>query len=146
MRARRLASASADKTVRVWRVSDGSLARTLVGHGGGVSDCAWSERSDYLATASDDKTVGLWEVATGRLVRSFVGHTAYVFCVNFNAHSNQLVRALPMRVCLLRMASPRALLSRKCAAQRSAGCAVAAPAFGVFAFAFAALPRATAPP
>jgi COMPASS component SWD3 len=86
--------------VRVWRVADGSLARTLVGHRGGVSDCAWSERSDYLATASDDTSVGLWEVATGRLVRSFRGHTAYVFCVNFNAHSNQLVRPAGHRFCV----------------------------------------------
>jgi WD40 repeat protein len=132
--------------VRVWRVSDGSLARTLVGHGGGVSDCAWSERSEYLASASDDKTVGLWEVATGRLVRSFVGHTAYVFCVNFNAHSNQLVRALPMRVCLLRTTSPRALLSRKCAAQRAARCAARHLRLGFSLSRRCASSRAAAPP
>ena len=89
---RRLASASADKTARVWRVSDGELVATLAGHRGGVSDCAWSAGSDYLATASDDKTLGLWDARSGTLLRQLTGHTAYVFCCNFNAHSNQLVR------------------------------------------------------
>ena len=88
----RLASASADKTARVWRVSDGELVATLAGHRGGVSDCAWSAGSDYLATASDDKTLGLWDARSGKLLRQLTGHTAYVFCCNFNAHSNQLVR------------------------------------------------------
>jgi hypothetical protein len=76
----------------VWRVSDGELVATLAGHRGGVSDVAWSAGSDYLATASDDKTLGLWDARTGALLRQLTGHTAYVFCCNFNAHSNQLVR------------------------------------------------------
>ena len=91
----RLASASADKTARVWRVADGGLVATLTGHRGGVSDCAWSAGSDYLATASDDKTLGLWDARTGKLLRQLTGHTAFVFCCNFNAHSNQLARPPP---------------------------------------------------
>ena len=70
----------------MWRVADGACVRTLAGHRGGVSDCAWSAGSDYLATASDDRTLGIWHVATGELRRQLSGHTAFVFCCNFNAH------------------------------------------------------------
>lgn len=55
-----LASASADKTVRIWSLRTGQLVETLKGHGGGISDIAWSPCGRYIATASDDKTVGVW--------------------------------------------------------------------------------------
>ena len=54
----RLATASADKTAKVWDVDDGSLRKNLVGHSKGISDCAWTNDSKYLATASDDKARG----------------------------------------------------------------------------------------
>ena len=56
----RLASASADKTVRVWRVADGACLATLVGHEKGCSECAWSACGRYVVSASDDKNVHLW--------------------------------------------------------------------------------------
>ena len=38
----RVASASADKTVRLWRVADGAQLCVLVGHERGCSDVAWT--------------------------------------------------------------------------------------------------------
>ena len=56
----RLASASADKTVRIWRVADGACLATLVGHEKGCSECAWSRCGRYVVSASDDKNAHLW--------------------------------------------------------------------------------------
>ena len=57
-----LASASADRTIRVWRVADGTCALVLLGHEKGCSDVCWSACGRYLASASDDKNLHLWRV------------------------------------------------------------------------------------
>ena len=61
---RLLASASDDKTVRVWEVATGTGQHTLR-HDGLVYGVAFSPDGRLLASASDDKTVRVWEVATG---------------------------------------------------------------------------------
>ncbi|PWN22657.1 WD40 repeat-like protein [Microstroma glucosiphilum] len=86
-----LASASADKTVRIWSLRTGQLVETLKGHGGGISDVAWSPCGRYLATASDDKTVGVWNALSGYDLRRLIGHTSYVFCVAYSPQSNLIV-------------------------------------------------------
>lgn len=85
-----LASASADRTLRVWRVADGELVATAR-HRGGVNDCAWSG-GGVLASACDDKQLYLWDPASGEQLRALAGHTAYVFCCSFNPQGNQLAR------------------------------------------------------
>ena len=91
----RLASASADKLVKIWRVTDGALLLTLVGHEKGCSDCAWTADGRYLASASDDKNLHLWDVdprspAVGRCLRVFSGHTSHVFACDLTRAGNIL--------------------------------------------------------
>jgi serine/threonine protein kinase len=57
-----LASGSADRTVRLWRVADGSLVRTLEGHSDDVTSVAFSPDGATLASGSADRTVRLWQV------------------------------------------------------------------------------------
>ncbi|MDS4059698.1 MAG: pentapeptide repeat-containing protein, partial [Candidatus Contendobacter sp.] len=47
----RLASAGADRAVRVWDAASGECLRVLEGHGGGVWGCAWSPDGGRLASA-----------------------------------------------------------------------------------------------
>jgi len=56
-----LASGSDDSTVRLWRVADGTLLRTLEGHTGPVESVAFSPDGQTLASGSVDKTVRLWK-------------------------------------------------------------------------------------
>jgi WD40 repeat protein len=60
---RTLATASQDRTVKLWDVATGREQSTLRGHTGPVNGVAFSPDGRWLATASYDKTVRLWPVA-----------------------------------------------------------------------------------
>lgn len=48
--------------VRVWRVTDGTLAATLAGHTDDVWAVAFSHDGRWLATSSEDRTAKLWRI------------------------------------------------------------------------------------
>ena len=73
-----LATASDDKTARLWDPATGKHLRTLTGHGGAVEGVAFSPDGRLLAsrTGGSDKTVRLWDPATGEHLRTLAGHGA----------------------------------------------------------------------
>jgi WD40 repeat protein len=81
---RLLASGSEDGTIKLWRVEDGSLVRTLTGHTVPVISVSFSPDGRLLASGSLDKTIKLWRVADGSLVRTLTGHTVPVISVSFS--------------------------------------------------------------
>jgi formylglycine-generating enzyme required for sulfatase activity len=79
-----LASASDDRTLRLWDAETGRRARTLEGHAGWVMGVAFSPDGRWLASASRDTTVRLWEAETGRHARPLEGHGYWVTGVAFS--------------------------------------------------------------
>ncbi|KAF7557010.1 hypothetical protein G7Z17_g1025 [Cylindrodendrum hubeiense] len=71
---RRLASGSADRTVKIWDAITGALQRTLKGHSTFINSVKFSGDGGQLASGSDDKTVRIWDAATGVLKRTLKGH------------------------------------------------------------------------
>jgi WD40 repeat protein len=69
-----LATASDDRTARLWDVATGRTARTLTGHTGYLYGVAFSPDGALLATTSHDRTARLWDVATGQTTRTLTGH------------------------------------------------------------------------
>ena len=59
---RRIASGSADKTVRVWDADSGRELNCLRGHEHGVLSVSFSSDDKRIASGSDDKTVRIWDV------------------------------------------------------------------------------------
>jgi WD40 repeat protein len=59
---KRLASASVDRTVKVWDAATGQESLTLKGHTDYVMSVAFSPDGQRLASTSFDKTVKVWDV------------------------------------------------------------------------------------
>jgi WD40 repeat protein len=57
-----LASAGADKTVRLWRMPNGAAEAVLPRHGSDVHAIVFRPDGRYLAAACHDETVRIWHV------------------------------------------------------------------------------------
>ncbi|WP_315792061.1 AAA-like domain-containing protein [Fischerella sp. JS2] len=84
----KLASASWDKTVKIWR-RDGKLLHTLHGHTDGVWSINFSPNGKMLVSASRDKTVKVWRVEDGRELLT-LPHKDWVACVGFSPDSKMV--------------------------------------------------------
>jgi WD40 repeat protein len=89
----RLASASWDKTVKIWDARSGACLQTFKGHGAMVNFVAFSHDSARLASASHDKTVKIWDARSGACLQTLEGHGAMVNFVAFSHDSARLASA-----------------------------------------------------
>jgi WD40 repeat protein/serine/threonine protein kinase len=80
---RRLASASPDKTVRVWDATTRQELRTLKGHTAGVFSVAFSPDGQRLASAGGEFNkpgeAKIWDVTTGQELRTLEGDHSGVY-------------------------------------------------------------------
>ncbi|PWY93658.1 small nucleolar ribonucleo protein complex subunit [Aspergillus sclerotioniger CBS 115572] len=89
------ASASQDRTVKIWSIEDGSVVGVLRGHKRGVwsarfaprgtpilnSDSGTSTNRGMIATGSGDKTIKIWSLSDYSCLLTFEGHTNSVLKV-----------------------------------------------------------------
>lgn len=93
-----LASASQDRTVKLWR-PDGTLVETLSTDEGGATSVSFSPDNRFLVTASDDNkgqgTVTLWQLDRlgTRTVRRWIAHSNTVTHLAFSPDGQKLVTA-----------------------------------------------------
>lgn len=79
-----LATASSDRTVKLWNLDGFGLDRTLAGHSRWVWDCVFSVDAAYLVSASSDATAKLWDLSTGEAIRTYSGHHKAAVCCALN--------------------------------------------------------------
>eukprot|EP00958_Prasinococcus_capsulatus_P017190 scaffold1931_cov390-Prasinococcus_capsulatus_cf.AAC.4 len=73
------ATASHDRTARIWTLERPAPVRIMAGHLSDVDCVAWHPNCNYIATGSSDKTVRFWDVQTGECVRLFTGHRGTIY-------------------------------------------------------------------
>lgn len=88
-----IASASQDKTIKIWNSQDLMLTQTLAGHKKGVWDCSFSPVDKMLVSASGDKTVKVWNLATGACLATLQGHLTSLVKVAWLNAGLQIVSA-----------------------------------------------------
>jgi len=85
-----LASASNDKTAKLWNVANGRLEYILQGHSGYVWRLQFSPNGDALATGSYDRTIMLWDVAGGRLQATLPASDCEITALAFSSDGKVL--------------------------------------------------------
>jgi WD40 repeat protein len=70
-----LASGSIDRTIRLWRTSDGGLIRTLTGSAFAISCIAFAPSGLTIAGSEDGygQNVHVWRVSDGAMIQTFAG-------------------------------------------------------------------------
>jgi WD40 repeat protein len=85
-----LASASEDRTVRLWNPTTGQEAQKLEGHIDSVTAVAFSQDGSLLASASGDQTVRLWNPTTGQEVQK-LSYVPVIKTISLTTDNNTLL-------------------------------------------------------
>src|SRR5262249_20342696 len=86
----RIASGSADNTVKVWDRHSQREVFTLSGHVAAVTAVAFTPSGRQLASGSADGRVCVWDVVRGEKVLTWRGHPAAVTGLAFNPDGKRL--------------------------------------------------------
>ncbi|XP_070826436.1 coatomer subunit beta'-like [Chaetodon trifascialis] len=80
------ASASLDRTIKVWQLGSKTPNFTLEGHEKGVNCVDYYKGGDkpYLISGADDRLVKIWDYQNKTCVQTLEGHAQNVTCVSFH--------------------------------------------------------------
>ncbi|XP_074830395.1 A-kinase anchor protein 10, mitochondrial isoform X1 [Natator depressus] len=79
-----IASASFDKSIKLWDGRTGKYLTSLRGHVSAVYQIAWSADSRLLVSGSSDSTLKVWDAKTRKLAIDLPGHADEVFAVDWS--------------------------------------------------------------
>lgn len=86
-----IATASSDKTARLWQRTDGKPIRQLEAHPAGITAIAFSPNGSQVATGGVDQIPRLFQVSNGKLLKAFPAQAGPITGVAVSANGQLLV-------------------------------------------------------
>lgn len=81
---RLIASASFDKSVKLWDGTTGKFLAAFRGHVSSVYQVAWSADSRLMCSGSSDSTLKVWNLKTKKILGDLPGHADEVYAVDWS--------------------------------------------------------------
>jgi WD40 repeat protein len=88
-----LATASYDRTLRIWELASGKCLHELTGHTDAVRALAFSPDGQRVASAGSDLFIKTWNIQDGTLQASWRGHTDMIRSLAFSPDGTMLISA-----------------------------------------------------
>lgn len=70
-----MATASSDKTIKLWSIPTGKFITTLKGHADGVLALRFMNNDKFIVSIGEDKAVNLWNIDSAKIVYSQKDHS-----------------------------------------------------------------------
>src|SRR5206468_3511974 len=90
---RRVVTASADKTARLWDAASGKAIGEPLKHEDLVNSAQFSPDGQRVVTASADKTARMWDAASGKAIGEPMMHEDLVYSAQFSPDGQRVVTA-----------------------------------------------------
>ncbi|GAM19507.1 hypothetical protein SAMD00019534_026820 [Acytostelium subglobosum LB1] len=88
---RYFASASFDKSIKLWDGQTGKFLGNFRGHVGAVYQVCWSGDSRFLVSGSKDSTLKIWDIRTKKMTIELPGHADEVYTVDWSPNGDSVV-------------------------------------------------------
>ncbi len=91
--AKKIITASNDRTAKIWDVASGNLIADLKGNTNGLWSVQFSPDGKKIVSASWDSTAKIWDAASGNLITDLTGHMNDVTYARFSPDGKKIVTA-----------------------------------------------------
>lgn len=86
-----LISASNDKMIKVWDLSDGTLINTLKGHEASVNAVTITPDRKFIVSGSYDRTLKVWDLSNGQLLHTFRSYVDNVRALDISPSGKHII-------------------------------------------------------
>ncbi|KAF2075681.1 hypothetical protein CYY_002994 [Polysphondylium violaceum] len=87
---RLFATASFDKSIKLWDGVNGKFLTNFRGHVGAVYQVCWSADSRYLVSGSKDSTLKVWDIKTKKMHLELPGHADEVYTIDWSPDGDRV--------------------------------------------------------
>ncbi|HEU5290838.1 MAG TPA: hypothetical protein VFU05_09365, partial [Cyclobacteriaceae bacterium] len=100
-----MATASGDKTIKIWEIPTGKLNKTLTGHTEGVLALRFMNNDKSIVSIGEDKSVNLWNIDSSKIVYSKKDHMKAIRALDVSIDDKWIATGGADREILLRDAT-----------------------------------------